>query len=369
MKLLPFYWSHFLGTGGGLRPIRFRLRIGLAISMLVMAVSFANGQSSSATQSTAPGIQAGIGNARIWIPGVRGVLALDVGPSPWLSKVRPDGVETGLMAMERPDNLLITAFLQKVNFPASAESCRNHWWGQSRKAKIKRSNVLEPEVKDGIARVEYMVHEFKGRPLEQKAVHAYMGSGNLCAEIHLSQIEFQPEDQKLFEEVLATARLLPDEAGDEQPVISAELTSYVGKASRYYLQKDYSSAATFYQKALDMEKQKRTLNNDMFRVVVDNLGMAYAISGNLNKAKETFAYGIGQDPEYPLFYYNLACTFGEMGKMEEALEQLRLAYKYRTNMIPGEGPLPDPLKDDSFRNFVNSDTFVQAVHAMQRQQQ
>jgi hypothetical protein len=141
MKLSPFYWSHLLGTDGGLRPIRFRLRMGLAISLLGMAGSFAGGQRSSAMQSTAPGTHAGIADARIWIPGVRGVLVLDVGPSPWLSKVRPDGVETGLAAMDRPDDLLITAFLQKVNFPASGESCRNDWWPRSRKAKIKRSDV------------------------------------------------------------------------------------------------------------------------------------------------------------------------------------------------------------------------------------
>jgi hypothetical protein len=104
----------------------------------------------------------------------------------------------------------------------------------------------------------------------------------------------------------------------------------------------------------------------MFRVLVDNLGMSYGISGDLSKAKETFVYGTTQDPEYPLFYYNLACTYAAMNKMDESLEQLRLAYKYRDNMIQGEGPLPDPFKDDSFRKFVKDPKFVQAVRAMQR---
>ena len=100
--------------------------------------------------------------------------------------------------------------------------------------------------------------------------------------------------------------------------------------------------------------------------MVDNLGMAYAFTGKLDKAKEIFAYGISQDPEYPMFYYNMACTYGEMGKMDEAIEQLRLAYKYRANMIPGEGGIPDPLKDDSFRKFVQNEKFVQAVHELQQ---
>jgi tetratricopeptide (TPR) repeat protein len=93
--------------------------------------------------------------------------------------------------------------------------------------------------------------------------------------------------------------------------------------------------------------------------------MSYGISGNLEKAKATFEYGLTQDPEYPLFYYNLACMYGEMSKMDEALGQLRLAYKYKANMIPGEA-FPDPLKDDSFRHFVKDEKFVNAVHDFEK---
>jgi hypothetical protein len=47
------------------------------------------------------------------------------------------------------------------------------------------------------------------------------------------------------------------------------------------------------------------------------------------------------------------------------LTQLGLAYKYKANMISQE-TLPDPLKDDSFRDFVGKEEFVKAVHAMQK---
>jgi tetratricopeptide (TPR) repeat protein len=107
------------------------------------------------------------------------------------------------------------------------------------------------------------------------------------------------------------------------------------------------------------------LSPTIFRVLVDSLGMSYGLSGKLAKAKETFEYGIVQDPQYPLFYYNLACTYGEMGKKDESLEQLRLAYKYKANIIAGES-FPDPLKDDSFRRFLSDPGFVQAVREMQR---
>ena len=177
--------------------------------------------------------------------------------------------------------------------------------------------------------------------------------------------EFAPEEQKLFDAVLASARLRLDDSGAQDQAQNNRATAYFGQASRFYDQRNYEAAADMYQKALDLEKQKRVLSPTIFRVLVDNLGMSYGLTGNLPKAKETFEYGIGQDPEYPLFYYNLACTYGEMGKMDESLGQLRLAYKYKANMIAGES-FPDPMKDDSFRNFVKDKKFVDAVRAMQR---
>jgi tetratricopeptide (TPR) repeat protein len=332
--------------------------------LLLLSAGAAYTQSRAIVTAALPAEETG--KARIWIPGVKGVLEMDVGASSWKRLVRSDGLETKLEAMERPDNLLITAFLQKVNFSASAENCRKDWWPKTKKNPLKRENLRETDVKDGIARVEFVIHRFRDAPVEQKNIHAYLGSGNLCAEVHLSKVQFQPEDQKLFEDVLSTVHLLPDEKADEAADGGSDALLYVAQGSQYYLKRDFHEAAKFYQKALDLEKQKRTLPSDVFRVLVDNLGMAYGISGKLDRAKETLAYGIAQDPEYPMFYYNMACTYGEMDKMEAALEQLRLAYKYRANMIAGEGPLPNPLTDDSFRKFVGNETFVQAVREMQK---
>lgn len=305
------------------------------------------------------------------IPGVRGVLEFDVGLATPETRVRPDGKEVQLRAFGRPDGLDITAFLQHVEFPASAEKCRDEWWPGTKKGPFQRDNLQETIVKDGIARVEFIVPEFKGIKVRQKNIHAYVGVNDLCAEIHLSKVDFKPEDQRLFEDLLASVRLLPDGSPSadqsQNPSQSRDHDSsyYFGQGSKFFLQQNYSQATGPYQRALDMEKAKRTLSKDYFRVLVDNLGMSYGISGNLPQAKATFEYGLTQDPEYPMFYYNLACTYGEMDKMSDALAQLRLVYKYKANMIAGEA-LPDPLKDDSFRHFVGEDEFVKAVHEMQK---
>ena len=315
--------------------------------------------------------QASSGKVSVTIPGVKGALEIDVGATTAETRVRPDGKEVQMRAMNRPDHLLITAFLQKVDFAASPEKCRREWWPGTEKASPMKRDDLQQTTKDGIARVEYIIPEYQGVQVRQKTLHAYLGSGDLCAEIHMSKVQFAPDNQKLFEEVLTTAKLLPDQpAVSSAPQASPEKSKSLGyfqEGSKFYQEQNFAMAAQYYQQALDLEKQNRTFSKDFFLVLVDNLGMSYGISGKLAQAKQTFEYGLTQYPEYPLFYYNLACTYGEMGNMNKSLEELRLAYKYKANMIAGEA-FPDPLRDDSFRNFVDNEKFARAVHEMQQQQ-
>jgi hypothetical protein len=306
---------------------------------------------------------------RMAFPDKKGILEFDAGPVAPHVQVRPDGQEVQLRAVRRSDGLNISAFLQPVTFPASPEKCRDAWWPDTKKAPVPHDDLHETEVKDGIARVDFMINEYEAMKVHQKDLHAYLGGGDLCAEIHLSKVSFTPKDQKLFDDLLASAKLLPDampSSGQNSDTVPAhDGTYYFQEASKLYMQQKYPEAAELYAKALEQEHNHRTLSKDLTRVLIDNLGMSYGMSGKLPQAKSTFEYGLAQDPEYPMFYYNLACYYGEVKKMDDALTQLRLAYKYKANSIPGEG-IPDPLKDDSFRHFVAKEDFVKAVHEMQK---
>ncbi len=141
---------------------------------------------------------------------------------------------------------------------------------------------------------------------------------------------------------------------------AAQTLELVRDGSSYYIKHDFEKAIPPYQKALDLEKEKRTLDKTIWKVLVDNLGMAYGITGDLDKAKETFEYGISKDPDYPLFYYNLACTYGEKKDMDKAIEYLKLAFDRRENMIPGER-MPNPATDSSFKHFMQNEKFKAAL--------
>jgi tetratricopeptide (TPR) repeat protein len=142
-----------------------------------------------------------------------------------------------------------------------------------------------------------------------------------------------------------------------------ETRNLMEQGSKSFLEQDYKRAIPPYQKALDREKANRTLSEALWRVLVDNLGMAYGISGDLRKAKATFEYGLSKDPKYAMFHYNMACTYAEMNDVDKTIGYLKQAFEYKANMIKGEH-FPDPWTDDSFQRFMKDDKFVNALKEM-----
>jgi tetratricopeptide (TPR) repeat protein len=138
---------------------------------------------------------------------------------------------------------------------------------------------------------------------------------------------------------------------------------YLAEGSKYYMNGDYQRSIPPYQKALDLEKKERKLEKKFWIVLVDNLGMAYGITGDIKSSFDVFEYGIATEPTYPLFYYNMACGHGELGDEENAIKYLRLAFKYKDNMLKSEH-LPDPMNDSSFARFRESESFKKAVKEM-----
>lgn len=143
---------------------------------------------------------------------------------------------------------------------------------------------------------------------------------------------------------------------------------YFSEGSTFFVAGDFKKAIPPYQKALDLEKAHRTLNKNQWRVLVNNLGESYAITGrttagNSKKAKEMLEYGISKDPDYPLFYYNLACVYSESNNLDKAIEYLQLSFARKKNLIRGE-KMPTPALDPSFQRFINNDRFISVLQEL-----
>ncbi len=257
---------------------------------------------------------------------------------------KPDG-RRYFRASNQASGLIVSITLEHVEGRARLKDCRRSL-SEQLKSPFQKTDIRRAETEQMIS-VEYMVAEHNGVPTRQKNVLACMANGDAYIDIHLSKVQFEPRDQELFTSALKAVRVTD---------LGLGAFEYMAAGSRAYLNREYKQAIFGYRKALELEKQQRTLTADYWRALVDNLGMAYGISGNLNLAEEVFQYGIAQDPAYPMFYYNMGCVSAGRNDLGGTLKYLKLTLTYKQNMIQGE-KLPDPSKDDSFKAFVSDPEF------------
>jgi len=119
--------------------------------------------------------------------------------------------------------------------------------------------------------------------------------------------------------------------------------------------KQFAAAAPIFEDALsDTAGLPDELN--WRRVVTDQASMAYGISGDLKRSAQINQHAITLDPDYPLYYYNLACADAEAGNADAAKEHLQKAFERKKNTLPGE-KLPNPSEDDSFLKLKENKSF------------
>jgi tetratricopeptide (TPR) repeat protein len=211
--------------------------------------------------------------------------------------------------------------------------------------------------------LEYLIPTVKGAggttvPINQQNRFACLVHEDVFVDVHVSKVDFHPADAKLIDAVFDSVQVLEEAA-------EANLSSvdYFKTGSAKFIANDYQGAIPPYAQALALEQKERKLDKKFWYVLVDNLGTAYGITGNLEEARKTFEYGIQTDPQYPLFYYEMADYYGEKRDAQNAMVYLKKAYERKANVIPGES-IPDPRTDDSFKNLMNNKEFRDAVDSL-----
>ncbi len=121
-------------------------------------------------------------------------------------------------------------------------------------------------------------------------------------------------------------------------------TEYFIAGTTSYNQGDFKRAIPPYAKALALEQQAPKLDKKFWYVLVDNLGMAYGETGDREAARKTFEYGIQKDPNYPMFYYEMADYYGEKQDLQNAMAFLQKAWDRRDNLPPWASSFPTRAK-------------------------
>jgi len=291
--------------------------------------------------------------SEVWLPGKAWALAFDgSGFTARANEIQPDG-RRYFLAENAKTRVMVSVFLEEQKASPRPGECR---YSLEQKAKSNASLASVP-LKNVSYResgemqiLEFTLLEVDGTPANQKNIFGCLIQDHTFVDIHISKVFFKAADQPLFDSLLQSFHFVPKEATTD-PVPTGNSMQLFQEGSRYFLAHQYRQAIGPYQKAFEIEKITPTLDKNLWRVLVDNLSMSYGITGELTGAREVLTYGVSKDPDYPLFYYNLACVTAEKGDLPDTENYLKLAIERRANLIPGE-TFPDARVDDSFQKLL-----------------
>jgi tetratricopeptide (TPR) repeat protein len=185
-------------------------------------------------------------------------------------------------------------------------------------------------------------------PGSQRNVYAFAAGPHTCAELHLTRSDATPATDPAFQTELDHMQFDPEYSPTSQ--------DFNAIASAFYeTRRDFRTAAVYYRRALETLPFSTTAL-DQRRTLTDQLAMSYAVYGDIKNSYNVNEAAIQQDPDYPFYYYNLACIDAELHNPLDAKRHLQQAFDRRRFALPSE-PLPDPVLDTSLQKLQSDRTF------------
>ncbi len=301
----------------------------------------------------------------VWLPAKPWALELDTaGFTTRANEVQPDG-RRYFLAENTKTRIVVSVFLEAAKAAVQPGECKH-----SLEEKLKRNSSLASGSLKSVAYresgemqiLEFTLPELDGAPTNQKNIFGCLSKDGVFVDIHISKVFFKAADQPLLDALLQSFHFVPWEATNT-PVPAGNSLRLFQEGSRYFIAHQYREAIAPYQKAFEIEKNTPTLDKNLWRVLIDNLSISYGIAGDLTSARDALTYGVSKDPDYPLFYYNLACVTAEKGDLPDTENYLKLAFERRGNLIPGE-TFPDARVDDSFQKLLLQKEFRQFLTSL-----
>jgi len=279
------------------------------------------------------------------------------------NSAKPGGGEIGVRAQDASGRigLLGFLFLFPEEAPMTSAKCRDGVLGPEKKAVATYRELSSSESpRSGGISVATVSYSVTGSDhMVHYSLRSFVASGDICGDLEIYSSEPIHSEDAGIQPILASYRLDPGHKPD-----FADVSKY---AEVLFRTQQYKDAALLYEQALGMvpaDGAPFPSAKLARRIVTDQAGMAYGISGQYGKARPIFEAGVATDPEYPMYYYNLACADAGENKLEAAKAHLEQAFAHKAGINPGE-PLPDPTKDDSFLPYKGNTGFWGALQRMQ----
>ncbi len=296
------------------------------------------------------------GDYRLALPDHKGQLKWSVdGFKTIENSAKPNLREIGLRGRDPSGRLTFLSFLflAPEAAPMTGATCRDAALSQDKKTnatlKILKTSEILRSGDLPVALVTYTTANRDGS-LGYR-VRGFVATGDICGDLEFYSAKPISDDDADLKKVFLGYQMDPNYA----PQFS-DVASYAQILFRAH---EYRAAAPTFEKALTMVPsdggpfKSATLAR---RVMRDQAGMSYGISGDFTKARSIFEKGTAEDPDYPMYYYNLACADAGEQKLSNARIHLRQAFDRKANVNPGEA-MPVPTEDDSFLPYKGDKAF------------
>jgi tetratricopeptide (TPR) repeat protein len=276
------------------------------------------------------------------------------------SSAKPNGAEVGIQANDGSSQftLLGFLFLFPEQAPMTSEKCRDGVLEPAKKSNptIQIAATTEMARSDGppVALVSYVGQGKDGKLVY--SVRGFLAMGDICGDLEIYGDDVNVIKDPNLKKVWESYRFDPN--------YSPQFNDVSLYAEILYQNHMYQAAAPVFEQALTKLKDGKDQDQLMWqRVTTDQAGMAYGLAGNLPKARAIFEAAVAKDPEYPMYYYNLASADAEEKKLADARNHLQQAFARKANVIRGE-TMPDPTKDDSFLPYRDNKEFWTFVESL-----
>ncbi|HET9164414.1 MAG TPA: tetratricopeptide repeat protein [Candidatus Angelobacter sp.] len=275
------------------------------------------------------------------------------------SSAKPGGNEIGIRGQDQSgqQTFLGFLFLFPEEAPLNSAKCLDGVIGPEKKStvslKIAGTDQISQPGTLPVSLVSYTARGEGGKTLY--TVRGFVANGDICGDLEIySYTPLSLQDANL-KKIFSSLRL------DEK--YTPQFNDLFLYAQILYQHHMYGPAAPVYEKALAKLNEDSSSTKTMKRVITDQAGMSYGMSGNIAKARAIFEKAVVADPDYPLYYYNLACADAEEKNLTGAKKHLQEAFDRKANVVPGER-MPDPTQDDSFLPYRKNKEFWAFVEGL-----
>jgi tetratricopeptide (TPR) repeat protein len=294
---------------------------------------------------------------RLALPEHPGLFALDQGQwkiEDFLTKTR--GNELTVLATEGEVHLRARLQLVPDQSQRTAVACRDEALAMEgvKPAQFHADATPTKSATGAVVAVVTML----GKDGQPTALRAFVGANALCGEMR-----FESSPPALSMQPLSIATLRAELAGIRfEPLTPATFRDAFAYATAARDHEDLEGAARAYRTALRLTD---TSDDPLKwrRITTDQLSVALGLEGDITGSRAVNRAAIKLDPDYPMYYYNLACADAEESNIGDTQKHLKQAFDLRANVLPGE-TMPNPATDDSFQLFMEDPAFADFVKSL-----